>query len=88
MSCTLVALISSIIPDLIDMGIDALHPLQANADNMDAESLSRQYKNKIVFLGGVDTQDLLPFQSPEAVGKEVQRLKKNIWKRIYRITQP
>jgi uroporphyrinogen decarboxylase len=45
------------------------------AKNMDAESLAKKYNGKIVFLGGVDTQRLLPFGSPDDVRKEVRRLK-------------
>jgi uroporphyrinogen decarboxylase len=45
------------------------------AKDMDAESLARKYKGKIVFLGGVDTQRILPFGTPEEVRAEVRRLK-------------
>lgn len=68
--------ISKIIPLLIDAGIDGLHPLQAKASGMDAESLAKEYKNDLVFVGGVDTQELLPCGTPEDVKKEVRRLKK------------
>lgn len=67
--------ISKIIPMLIDAGIDGLHPLQAKAKGMDAESLSKEYKNDLVFIGGVDTQKLLPFGTVEQVKSEVRRLK-------------
>lgn len=66
--------IAPIIPRLIDMGIDILHPLQALAQGMDAGSL-KQYKNDIVFLGGIDTQSLLPFGTPQMVADEVRRIK-------------
>ncbi len=66
--------ISSVIPKMIDAGIDALHPLQAKAKGMDAESLS-QFKDHLVFIGGIDTQHLLPFGSPEDVRNEVRRIK-------------
>ena len=68
--------IGEVIPMLIDAGIDGLHPLQAKAKGMDAETLAREYKKDIVFIGGVDTQELLPFGTPEQVKKEVRRLKK------------
>lgn len=64
------------IPALIDAGVDGLHPLQALAKGMDAETLSREYRGDLVFIGGVDTQQLLPFGSPEEVRAEVCRLKK------------
>jgi uroporphyrinogen decarboxylase len=44
------------------------------AKNMDAQSL-RQYNGKVVFMGGVDTQRILPFGTPEEVREEVRRLR-------------
>ena len=67
--------VDRIIPDIIDMGVDILHPIQAKAANMSAEHLQAAYGGKIVFLGGVDTQELLPFGSVEDVEKEVLRLR-------------
>lgn len=74
--------IGKIIPFLIDIGIDALHPLQAKARGMDAETLAKNYRGKLVFVGGVDTQDLLVNGSPEDVRQEVLRLRK-IFKERY-----
>jgi len=56
-----------IIPQLIEAGVDILHPIQALAKNMDAETLAGNYNGKIVFLGGVDTQQILPFGSPDDI---------------------
>ncbi len=64
-----------VIPRLIDAGVDALHPIQAQAANMDAVTLSREFKDKIVFVGGVDTQQLLPNATPQQVKAEVYRLR-------------
>lgn len=64
------------IPALIDAGVDGLHPLQALAKGMDAETLARKYRGDLVFIGGVDTQRLLPFGSPDEVRAEVRRLKR------------
>lgn len=68
--------IGRIIPDLLELGIDALHPLQAQASGMDAKNLS-QYKGKLLFVGGVDTQQLLPNADPDAVKEAVMRLYEN-----------
>ena len=68
--------VEKIIPEFINIGIDALHPLQAKARDMDAQTLSSKYKNDLVFVGGVDTQDLLPFGTPAQIKEEVRRLKK------------
>jgi uroporphyrinogen decarboxylase len=67
--------IDKVIPRLIDAGVDALHPIQAKARDMDAQTLAKKYNGKIVFIGGVDTQELLPFKSPYEVREEVKRLK-------------
>jgi uroporphyrinogen decarboxylase len=67
--------IERVIPRLIDAGVEILHPIQAKARNMDAVTLSKKYNGKIIFMGGVDTQDLLPFGKPEAVKAEVRRLR-------------
>ena len=64
-----------VIPRLIDAGVDALHPIQARASNMDAETLAREFNGKIVFVGGVDTQRLLPNATPRQVKEEVYRLR-------------
>jgi len=67
--------IESVIPQLIDAGVDALHPIQAKARNMDAKTLARKYGKDVVFIGGVDTQELLPFGTPQQVYDEVMRLR-------------
>ena len=70
--------VSDIIPDFIDFGIDALHPLQARARGMDAETLGKKFRNELVFIGGVDTQELLPFGTPGQVSREVERIGKHL----------
>jgi uroporphyrinogen decarboxylase len=48
--------IERFIPDIIEMGVDILHPIQANAKNMNAELLQSKYGKDIIFMGGLDTQ--------------------------------
>ncbi len=67
--------IHRVIGRLIDANVDCLHPLQARACNMDADTLARDYKGRIAFLGGVDTQDLLVHATPDQIRTEVHRLK-------------
>jgi len=64
-----------VIPRLIEAGVECLHPLQARAGRMDAERLSREFRGKIAFLGGVDTQRLLVYATPAEVKVEVRRLR-------------
>jgi uroporphyrinogen decarboxylase len=67
--------IERVISRLIDAGVDALHPIQALAADMDADTLSSKYNGQIVFVGGVDTQQLLPFGTATQVSEEVKRLR-------------
>jgi uroporphyrinogen decarboxylase len=64
-----------VIGRLIDAGVQCLHPLQAKAFGMDAETLVRDFGGKIAFLGGIDTQELLIKGTPEEIRREVRRLK-------------
>ncbi len=67
--------IYKVIDRLIDANVDCLHPLQAKALDMNAEKLAADYKGKIAFLGGIDTQDLLVKGTPEEVKADVKRVK-------------
>lgn len=62
------------IPDFIEMGVDALNPVQVSARNMDTAGLKKEFGSQIAFWGGgCDTQRVLPFGTPEEVQKEVRR---------------
>jgi uroporphyrinogen decarboxylase len=67
--------VHKVIDRLIDAGVDCLHPLQALAKDMDAGSLARDFKGRISFMGGIDTQDLLMNASPAEVAAEVRRVR-------------
>lgn len=56
-----------IIDSLADAGIDCIHPIQALAANMNAEYLAENFKGRMKFMGGIDTQHLLPEGSTEDV---------------------
>jgi uroporphyrinogen decarboxylase len=64
-----------VIERLIAAGVECLHPLQARAANMDAETLARDFKGRIAFLGGIDTQELLVHGTPAVVKADVRRVK-------------
>ncbi len=66
--------IRPIIPDLIDMGLDVLNPIQPNCPGMDPRELKREYGGTLAFMGGVDTQELLPRGSAEEVYSDTCRL--------------
>ncbi len=62
------------IPDLIDIGVDIINPVQTSARNMDPVQLKKQFGNHIVFWGGgIDAQHVLPFATPDKVKKEVHQ---------------
>ena len=66
--------IFDLIPDLIDIGVDIVNPVQVSARDMDTKRLKAEYGQEIVFWGGgIDTQRTLPFGTPEQVSDEVKR---------------
>lgn len=67
--------IRSLIPMLIDAGIDILNPVQISADDMDPEQLSREFGDSICFWGGgCNTQQILGAGTPEQVAANVRLL--------------
>ena len=61
-----------IIPDVIEIGLDLLESLQPEA--MDVYEIKRKYGKNIRLWGGLGTQQLLPFGSPDDVRGEIRRL--------------
>lgn len=64
--------IRDIIPDMIEIGIDVLNPIQWRCKGMDREELKREFGDKIAFHGAVDNQQTLAFGSVEEVREEVR----------------
>lgn len=65
--------IVDIIPDLIEIGVDILDPIQVSAANMGPGNLASRFKGKIAFHGAISTQQLLPVATPEVVREEVHK---------------
>ena len=62
------------IPDLIEIGVDILNPVQLSAKGMDPVMLKKQFGNELSFWGaGCDTQSILPNGTPQEVRDEVRR---------------
>ena len=58
----------------IDAGFDIINPVQCSAANMEPSALKDRYGDRITFWGGgVDTQQTLPFGTPEEVRAQVLR---------------
>jgi len=66
--------VTPIIPDLIDIGLDILHPIQP--ETMDVVDLKQRFGNNLTFCGGLNTQQLLCTGTPDDVREEVRRLKR------------
>jgi len=64
--------IGAIIPDLIEIGVDALN---AQLFCMDIEELGQKYKGQITFWGEIDRQWVLPFGTPQDVYDAVHRVR-------------
>ncbi len=63
--------IYDIIPELIEIGIDVLNPLQPASLNV--EQIKKEFGNRLCFWGSIDEQHTLPFGSPQDVKKQVKQ---------------
>jgi uroporphyrinogen decarboxylase len=64
-----------LIPDLIEMGVDILNPVQVSAKGMgDTAALKRRFGRELTFWGGAcDSQRILPFGTLDEVRAETRR---------------
>lgn len=60
-----------ILDDIIDSGINCLHPIEPNV--MDLADVKKKYGHKICLAGNVDCKYVLPFGSEEDVRRDVRR---------------
>jgi hypothetical protein len=65
--------ISAILPELIEVGVDALN---SQLFCMDIEDLGRKFKGQITFWGEIDRQQVLPFGKPHEVREAVRRVRR------------
>jgi uroporphyrinogen decarboxylase len=62
------------LPDLVEIGVDIINPVQVAAAGMDTRELKRQFGSRLSFWGGgVDTQKVLPYGTTAEVRAEVGR---------------
>lgn len=59
------------IPELIEIGVDILNPIQWRCPGMERTGLKKDFGEYLIFHGGVDNQQSLPFGRPEDVRSEV-----------------
>lgn len=60
------------LPDLIEIGLDVIHPIQKHT--MDEAEIVREYGDKICILAGFEVQQIIPFGTPDEARDEVRRL--------------
>ena len=68
--------VRAIVPDLIELGLDVLHPIQPEA--LDVLELKRAFGSDLTFCGGLGTQQLLVRATPREVRDEVRRLQREM----------
>jgi len=62
-----------LLDDIVDAGFDALNPVQTSAADMDPARLKERYGDRVTFWGGgIDTQQVLPFGTPEEIREMVR----------------
>jgi uroporphyrinogen decarboxylase len=65
--------IADILPDLIEVGVEIINPVQTSARGMDPARLKREFGKDVVFWGGgCDTQRVLPLGTPEEIEAHVR----------------
>lgn len=64
--------ITTIIPDLIEIGVNVLNPVQPKA--LDIEALSRDFGEQVTFFGGICNQEVLPFKTPQEIDENVKKV--------------
>lgn len=63
-----------ILQDLVDVGVDVVHPLQPTAaGNGDPERIKREYGDRLCFYSNIANTTILPRGKPEDVAREVRR---------------
>lgn len=64
--------VSPMLNDLIEIGVDAINPVQVSAKNMDPKDLKQAYGDNITFWGGIDSQNILPKGTTDEVRAAVR----------------
>jgi uroporphyrinogen decarboxylase len=65
--------VASIIEDFIEIGVEALNPVQVSSSGMNPSSLKKKFGGRIAFWGGIDSQHLLPRGTVNDVKRAVEK---------------
>lgn len=60
------------LPDLIEIGLDVIHPIQKHT--MDEIAIAEEFGSKLCILAGFEVQQIIPFGTPDEAREEVRRL--------------
>ena len=66
--------VADILPDIIEVGLNVLESVQPEADKMNPYELKRRFGKHIAFWGGLGSQSLIPFGTPDEIRAEVAQL--------------
>ncbi|MEA2064099.1 MAG: uroporphyrinogen decarboxylase family protein [Gemmatimonadota bacterium] len=70
--------VSEIMDDLVEIGVDMFNPFQPEV--MDIAGIKARYSRRMAFFGGMSTQEVLPYETPEQVAGQTEWLIENIGK--------
>ncbi len=62
--------VSSVLPDLIECGFAAVHPIQPEC--MDMAAVKQELGDRLTLFGGISVQSELPDSSPETIRRLVR----------------
>lgn len=63
-----------LLPDLIEAGVEIIHPFQYSCPEMEPSGLRREFGGKVIFWGGMDVQKVLPSASREDTEREAGKI--------------
>lgn len=66
--------IVEILPDVIEIGLDVYESVQPEAKDNSPYELKRKYGDKLTLWGGLGSQSIIPFGTPDEIRAEVARL--------------
>jgi uroporphyrinogen decarboxylase len=62
------------IPDAIEIGLDVLESVQPEARGMNPYELKDRFGDKLTFWGGLGSQSIIPFGTPDELRSEIRKL--------------
>jgi uroporphyrinogen decarboxylase len=62
-----------LVPDIIDIGVDILNPVQVSCEGMNSAKLKEEFGTQLCFCGAIDSQHILPNGTPQDVDTEVRK---------------